>query len=177
MPDIKSLAIYVLLATTILLGIGSCAQQTVLKATRFALTTQNEAIKNQKDEAAARLKTLNATVVVQQKRLDEHYFTGEKNDKTNLAKINTLQADMRRLRAAANGLLDAAAAAGLSGGTEQGGAPAGPLTGSLDGAEAYRLVPATPDQEADDDAYDADKINTAYASCRADALKLRRLQK
>jgi len=176
MPDLKSLAIYVLLAMTILLGVASCASTTMLKATRTALAVQNNAMKAQKEEAADRLRALNASVLAQQKQLDEHYLAGEKNDRTNLTKITTLQSDLRKLRVASQQLLDAAAAAGitgLGGGAQQGGASAGAVAGAENRAEAYRLVPAAPDQEADDDAFDADQINAAYASCRADALKLR----
>ncbi|MBS0453951.1 MAG: hypothetical protein JSS14_21835 [Proteobacteria bacterium] len=185
MPDFRSLAIYVLLGACVLLGITAYTNSMLLdstrkslKQTKDALKEQGERIGRQKTEAAERLRTLNASVLAQQKRLDAAHEQQEKADATNSATIDGLRADLRRMRAAARGVLNAADDAGRrpGGGARQGEAAAGTDAGARDGAQAYRLVPATPDEEADDDAYEADRINNAYASCRADALKLRKEQ-
>jgi hypothetical protein len=173
MTDLKSAAVYVLLATTVLFGAGACAERSMRKAVSVKLETQSAVIVQRAKEADDRLRTLNASVLAQQKTLDENYIAGEKNDKTNVAKVNTLQTRLRELRDASDSLLHAAGAAGFSARTPEGRAVSRAIVGATDGAQAYRLFPVSPDQETDDDSTDADKINAAYVSCRLDAYKLR----
>lgn len=182
MPDVKSILIYVLLAACVALGVASCASTTMLKSTRSALATTkatlkttNDRIREQKREAAGELRAANASVLAQQKRLDAAYQSQEKTDATNGKTIDGLRSDLRRVRAAARGLLDAADSArrGDGGEAQQGEAAAGAHGGAGDRAQADRVLPATADEEGDDDAYEADRVNAAYASCRADAFSVR----
>lgn len=177
MPDIRSIAIYVLLATTILLGAAACSERMVLRSTKAALTAQTAALVAQKKEAAERLRELNASVLVQQTRLDEAHAKQEKYDATNTKTIEQLRVDLARMRAAARRLLGAAdAISGPGGGAQQD--PAAASTGSGFGyrAEARGVLPDAPTDEGDEDAYDADRINNAYIACRADAVSVRKKQ-
>lgn len=125
----------------------------------------------QKAEAAAELRTANASVLAQQKRLDAAAATQKVTDEKAAAVVDSLRTDLRAARLRA-GALEAAARRGGSGAAEQGGDPAGAGAGAGSGASAGGVLP-DPEAEADDDAYAADRINIAYAACRADAIGLR----
>lgn len=178
MPDIRSLAIYVLLATTLILGVAACSERMVLRSTQAALTAQTNALKAQKEEAADRLRELNASVLAQQTRLDEAHAKQEKYDATNTKTIEQLRVDLARMRAAARRLLGAAdgPVSGPGSGAQQ-DPPAG-STGSGFGyrTQASGVLPNAPTDEGDEDAYDADRINNAYIACRIDAVNVRKKQ-
>jgi hypothetical protein len=183
MPDIRSIAIYVLLATTLLLGVASCSERLLVRSTRAdlvvqkaALKTQTEALIAQKKEAAERLRELNASVLAQQKRLDDVHAIQEKYDVANTKTIEQLRVDLARMRAAARRLLGAADApvTGPGGGAEQGTDTASTGSGFGYRTQASGVLPDAPTDEGDEDAYDADRINNAYIACRADAVNVRK---
>lgn len=186
MTDIKNTVIWVLLAAIAALGAfawfsheraGIAAGQRDLAAGKLRIA--GEAIDKQKREARAALDAANASVLAQQKRLDAAYLSQEKTDGVNTQTVSGLRADLARLRTAAFRLLDGADGAGRRAGDADAGgqAAADSERGLSDRAQAAGLVPVPADQEAveDDEAFDSDRINTAYASCRADALSVRQL--
>ncbi|MET3512721.1 hypothetical protein ABIC63_000486 [Pseudacidovorax sp. 1753] len=178
MPDIRNLALWALLAVAIAgWGMG-CAERTragglaskLKTATeerdgaRQALDQVNAAVRRQSAEAAATLASLNASVLAQQKRIDAAAAAQEKTDATNGATVEHLREQLRAARLRAG----AAEAGGRGGGG--GGAPGAAGAGAGDrvagGAQTAGLFPDAA-AAADDDAYEADRVNLAYGSCRA----------
>ncbi|MET3514373.1 hypothetical protein ABIC63_002145 [Pseudacidovorax sp. 1753] len=178
MPDLRNLAIWALLALAVAgWGVG-CAERTragVLTTQLKAVTGQrdaarqglaelNGAVTRQKAEAAATLASLNASVLAQQKRIDAAAAAQEKTDATNGSTVEHLREQLRAARLRA-GTAEAGGCGGGGGGAPgKAGAGAGDRAGG--GAQAAGLLP-DPEAAADDDAYEADRVNLAYASCRA----------
>lgn len=139
-----------------------------------------DAVASQKREAAALLRSSNASVLAAQNRLDAERQTAEATDVQHGRILVSLRADLQRLRTSQRLQLAAEAGGrGSSGAAQQGaGRPAAdggerdataaarPLSGETTGARDFEA-------EADDDAFDADRINVAYAACRRDAIGLR----
>lgn len=183
---IKTTLLYALVVLSAVLGVATFlgharlgiaqGQRDLAKA---SLKDLSAAVDKQKSEAAATLRTLNASVVAQQKIIDARYAQGEKTDAQNTQTIDGFRADLRRLRDAARRVLDAADSTGGGAGDRgaSGEVVAGPVAGPGGTAPPRGLLPAAPNPEvdADDDAYEADRINDAYRSCRADALAVRSL--
>lgn len=177
MPDIRNIAIWLLLALAVAGWGGACAERTragVVTKQRDAAQEDaswlRAAIKAQKAEAAATLRTLNASVLAQQKRIDAAHAAQEKTDAQNLATVDALRDQLRRER-----LQRAAEAAGRgdSGGWAPGQASTGAQTGAAGGAQAGRPLPDETAAEAEErDAFDADELNEAYRSCRARVIEL-----
>ena len=178
MPDLRNLALWALVAAAVAgWGVG-CAEHTragglaskLKTATeerdgaRQALDQVNAAVKRQNAEAAATLASLNASVLAQQKRIDAAAAAQETTDAKALDDIGRLRGQLRaaRLRAGAA----EAGGGGGGGGSAAGAAGSRASDRAGGGAKADRLLP---DQEAaaDDDAYEADRLNEAYRSCRS----------
>lgn len=178
MPDLRNLALWALLALAVAgWGVG-CAERTragvlavQLKtageqrdAARRGLADLNTAVTRQKAEAAATLASLNASVLAQQKRIDAAAAAQEKTDAKALDDIGRLRGELRAARLRAGGA--EAGGRGSGGGGAAGAASAGTGDRAGGGAQAARLLP-DPEAAADDDAYEADRVNLAYSSCRA----------
>ena len=151
-----------------------------LKQAQDTLRDTKDAIEAQKKEAAEKLAAINATVVAQQKRIDDAYELQEKTDDMSSKTLEQVRAELARMRATARRMQhipDPGAGRGDGGGSANGQASAGNGPGAEDAAQAPGVLHVSEDPEAaaDDDAYDADAINAAYASCRAQALVLRKL--
>lgn len=181
---IKNALIYALLVLCLVLGAAALLAHTQLAVSRgdlatarASLTVLSQAVTTQKNEAAATLHTLNASVLAQQKTIDARYAQQEKTDVQSTQTIDGYRADLLRIRTAARGLLDAADSArrGSSGGGTDGQTATGALAGAADGAQAARLVPIAEAEQGDLEAYAADVINAAYRSCRVDAIVIREL--
>lgn len=138
-----------------------------------------DAVASQKREAAALLRSANASVLATQNRLDAEREAAEATDVQHGRVLVSLRADLQRLRASQRLQLVAEAATGgrgRGGDSQQGAAGSAAEGGGRDGADAGRLLPAAASStgdEGDDDAFDADRINVAYAACRRDAIGLR----
>jgi hypothetical protein len=183
LEDIKTYALGVLLLVCAALGTAAwlshehagiaTEQRDTARGERDRLTS---AVGAQKKEAGEKLAALNTTMLAHQRQLDDARAAQEKNDAQNTQTVAGLRTDLRRIRAAANGLLTAAAGAGRGdgGGGTPGQDPASADPGAAGAAQAERLVPKTAAEQGDDEAFVADTINDAYASCRADAFSIRR---
>lgn len=143
-----------------------------------------DAITSQQLLADAQLKAANASVRNLQTQLDTRRAEQQATDDANGKVVAGLRADLQRLHSARRLLdqqLQAAAARGRGdgGGAGQGEPGATPAGGGRDEAHAGGVLPAAPsgprdfEAEADDDAFDADRINVAYIACRADAIAVR----
>jgi hypothetical protein len=164
----------------LVLGIAGWAehQRAGIAAAKLADVRQQikdtkERIEALKKQAADQLAAEQATVLAQQKRLDAAALEQGKTDATNRAVVDRLHDELRTARLRA--LRAEEARRGGGGGGAASGDPIGAFARAGGGAQARGLLPAPPSgaAEEDADAYDADILNLAYASCRADALKLR----
>ena len=177
MPDIRNLAIWVLLALAVAgWGVG-CAERTragalagqvkKLAGERDGARGERDALASaidaQKAQAAATMRALNASMLAQQARIDAAHAAQEKTDAQNMSTVAGLRDQLRRER-----LQRAAEAArrggGVGGAPGQAGAGADHRAGG--GADAPGVLPE-PEAAADEDAYLADRVNEAYRSCRA----------
>lgn len=182
MTDLRTILAGILAAACIVLGVASCASTTMLKATRASLTTTTKALNDQtarleaqKKAAAAQLATLNASIRAQQARLDATHTQQEKTDATHVQTVDGLRADLRAVRLQ---LATEATRRWSSGAAGSDPIAAFARAGAAGGAQAPGLLPGQEDLEAeeDGDTYDADVINLAYRSCRADAMSVRQPQ-
>lgn len=180
LPDLRSSAIWLLLALAVAGWGVSCAERTRVgtainqrdEARRERDTARGERnslaanVTAQKAEAAATLRTLQASVQAQQKRIDEAYLAQEKSDATNLATVADLRDRLRRERLQRSA---EATRGGGGGGSAPGAAGADADDRATGGAQADRILPTASDRQADEeaDAFDADQLNEAYRSCRA----------
>lgn len=136
-----------------------------------------EDIKRNKTQAAAELRTANASVLAQTRRLDELYLQQEKTDVVDKKvagdagdQLHRFRADSRLRSAAAKG-----PGSGGGGAAQQAAADASADPGAADRASRARLLREAAIAEGDDDARLADSINVAYRSCRADAFNVRKV--
>jgi len=148
-----------------------------LKAEKEAQARTRDAVAAQKREAANELRSANASVLATQNLLDATRAAQAKSDAANLGLVGDLRRSLLALRDARRLQLAAEAGRRGDGGSAEqgGGGPAAP-GGGRDEAAARRILPvptAGPGDEEDDDAFDADRINAAYVSCRADAVNIR----
>ncbi|WP_225784642.1 hypothetical protein [Xenophilus sp. Marseille-Q4582] len=177
MPDIRNLAIWILLALAVAGWGGACAERTRAGVVTKQRNDAREeakglrgAIDAQKAEAAATLRTLNASVLAQQKRIDAAHAAQEKNDAQNLATVGALRDQLRRERMQRGA---EAAGRGDGGGGAPGQAGAGAHAGAAGAAQAGGPLPDETAAEAEErDAYDADELNEAYRSCRVRVMQL-----
>lgn len=178
MPNLRNLALWALLALSVAgWGVG-CFERTrvdaltqQLEATtdqrdaaREGLADLTTAVKRQREEAAATLASLNASVLAQQKRIDAAAAAQEKTDAKALDDIGRLRGKLRVARLRGNAFEAGGSGGGGSGATGAACAGTGDRAGG--GAEAAGLF-SDSETSADDDAYEADKLNLAYRSCRA----------
>jgi len=166
LTDLKAIAIYVLAALVLVLGLTCWQYKRMYKATDLALGIQNTAILKQNLAAAALLKTRTEERDAKQAELNKRATAQGKTDEQAVDKI---AADDKLQRAAPVrvSVHNCARDAGRSGGRPAGeaAAPAGARaedTGSASGvlsqAAAGRLADAIKEIEAN---------SAAYASCRA----------
>jgi hypothetical protein len=139
------------------------------------VTKLSSAIKTQKDEAAAMLRTINASVLAQQKTIDAARAAQEQKDATNVQVVAGLQQGLHDALATRGSRLcnPAPAGRGSSGGGAAGQAAAGAGTGAADGAQAGGVLQPDAHGLLERLMKEADAVNIAYASCRADANMMR----
>jgi septal ring factor EnvC (AmiA/AmiB activator) len=177
MPDLRNLAIWLLLALAVAGWGAGCVERTragaltkqlkEARGERDAARRQRDslaaAVERQKAEAREQLAALTASVLAQQKRIDAAHAAQEKTDATNVSTIAGLRDRLRRER-----MQRAAEVAGRGDGGA--GAAAQAAAGADDRPEGAAAAPGLlPDPEAgaDEDAFLADQVNEAYRSCRA----------
>lgn len=136
-------------------------------------TRDQAAMNKQKAQASAELAAETAKVLARERELADLRAQQEKTDADNQAKVADLDRRLRVLAGPAGRLRDphAAAGCGAGGGGAQGTPPAGPADRPGDGAPAGWLLSAELSGLLQDRLSKADKINLAYASCRADLMR------
>ncbi|QNK65776.1 hypothetical protein [Variovorax sp. PAMC26660] len=139
------------------------------------VTALSSAIKTQKDEAAATLRTISASVLAQQKTIDAAHAAQEQKDATNVQVVAGLQSGLRDALATRGSRLCNPAAAGRGGsrGGAAGQAAVSASAGAADAAQASGVLSADAQGLLGRLMKEADDINNAYASSKADGQTVR----
>lgn len=165
LPDLKTATLYALTALVVALGLATWGYRTQLKATSFALATQNTAIVQQNLAAAALLKTRAAERGAKQAELEKRAAAQERIDGNAVVQI-AVDDKLQRAAPVRVRVLDCTRDAGRSsGGTagnaaatiEAGAGNASAASGVLSKAAAGRLADAINEIET---------MSVAYSSCR-----------
>lgn len=138
-----------------------------------ATAAYNEKIEAQKKEAAHILAKETAKVVATERALQDLKNQQEMEDARNKKTTNTLTARLRALADGTGRLRDPHAGRGPGGGSATGAAAAGPGDSRDHGAEAGGVLSAELTGLLQRLTVEADAINLAYISCRADAESVR----
>lgn len=174
LTDLKAIAIYILAALVVVLGLSTWQYRRMFKASDFALTTQNDAIKARNAEANRRLIQLTNERDGKQAELDKRHAAQEKSD---VIAVTQIAADDRRQRAApvVVRVRGCARVAGGGGGGAASPAAAGAGPGPADPSPAGGLLSEAGSRRLADALTEIEKMGAAYASCRADTYSLRGL--
>jgi hypothetical protein len=174
LTDLKAILIYILTALVLVLGLSTWQYRRMFKATDFALTTQNDAIKAQNKTAADLLKQRTAERDALQIKLDARAAAQGKTDEKAVGQIAT---DDKRQRAAPvrvrvhNCTRDA--------GPSSGGAPSGvaarPEAGTGDAGAASGVLPEAAARRFADALKEVETMSAAFSSCKADSFSIRGL--
>ena len=136
----------------------------------------NRAIEAQKREASAMLAKETTRVAAAEHALQDFKNNQEVRDASNKRATDNLTARLRALAGPGGRLRDPhadAARPGQGGGSPNGSAPAGPGNRPDNGAEASGVLSAELTGLLQRLTIEADEINNAYISCRADAESVR----
>jgi hypothetical protein len=125
-------------------------------------------IKKNNDAAAEKLAKLTAEIKIKQKELDDFNTTRNENDATNETAIGILADKLHASR-----VLRDPNATGCSGGSAQGQIASGPQTGGADATQAGGVFSEPASELLLKLTSEADRVNDAYISCRADSYKMR----
>ncbi|WP_156955252.1 hypothetical protein [Polaromonas glacialis] len=153
------------------------AHQQAIGETR-ATTAYNLAIRSQKEEAGKLLATETEKTKAANQALADFRLQQEKDDVQNKSTIAGLAVRLRAAAGPAARLRDPhAAGCGGGGGGAPAADPARAEGGAADGAEADGFLSKQLTEFLLSQAADADQVNLAYTSCRADSLNLREMLK
>lgn len=130
-------------------------------------------IQLQKDKAAKVLKDETAKVVAHEQALQDLKNKQEVIDHENQKKISKLNNSLRLMSGALHRMRDPHAVPGVNSGPASGAAAPGAGSGGNNGAEASGLLSAELTGLLERITSEADEINAAYGSCRADARAIR----
>lgn len=174
LTDLRAILIYILAALVVVLGLSTWQYRRMFKATDFALTTQNAAIKALNRAAADLLEQRTAERDALQTRLNERAAAQEKTDEKAVGQI---AADDKRQRAAAVRVRvhDCTRDARPGSGGAPSGPAAGPEAGSGDAGAASGLLPETGARRLADALKEIETMSAAFASCKADSFSARGL--
>ena len=170
-----TLALVLLLTlTTLWMGYGPWATRQQAIGEARATTAYNTAIKQQKTAAGELLATEASKANTATAALNAFKLQQEKDDAQNKSTISNLAVRLRAAAGAAGRLRDPNAAGCGGGGSGASTAdPARAAGSATDAAEAGGLFSTGATELLQRLTRESDDINTAYASCRADALSLR----
>lgn len=133
----------------------------------------NRKIETQKKEAAATLAKETGKAVAAERALQNFKNIQEVKDAGNKKTTDNLAARLRALTGPAGRLRDPHAGRGPGGGSAPGAAAAGPGNRADNPAETAGLLSAELTRFLQQKLIEADEINLAYISCRADAESVR----
>lgn len=167
LTDLKAIAIYVLAALVLVLGLSTCSYRRMFKATDFALALQNNAIKAQNTAAEQLLKKRMAERDALQKQLDERAAAQRKTDEKAVAQIGVDDKQQRAAPVRVRVHNCTRYAGGGSGGASSQAVTA-PETGTGDASTASGVLSKEGAQRLADALTEIEAMNAAYTSCRID---------
>lgn len=165
--------VYALLLTVLGFGYGPWAAHQQGMGEARVTTSYNAAINQQKATAGQLLATETQKAATATKALHDSQAQREIDDAKNASTVAALAVRLRAVGVAGRLRDPNAAGCGGSGGGAQGADPARAGGGAADTAEAGGLFSAGATELFQRLTSEADNINIAYASCRADALNVR----
>lgn len=165
--------LYLSLAGALWLGYGAWREHQQDIGEQRATQRYKAALAVQKTQAAELLATETTRANEAERRARELIAQQEKRDAKNLKTIGALDARLRALAGPDGRLRDPHAAPGrwCGGGGPEGAPPAGPADRPADKPEAGGLLSAELSGLLRARLTEADQINLAYASCRADLMR------
>lgn len=174
LTDLKAILIYILAGLVLVLGLSTWQYRRMFKATDFALTTQNAAIKAQNRTAADLLEQRTAERDALQTKLNERAAAQEKTDEKAVGQID---ADDKRQRSAPVRVRvhDCTRDAGPRGGGAPGGAAARSEAGAGDAGAASGVLPEAGAGRLADALTEIETMSAAFASCKKDSFSVRGL--
>lgn len=172
--DLKAILIYILAALVVVMGLSTWQYRRMFKATDFALTTQNAAIKAQNKSADDLLKQRTAERDALQTQLNTRAAAQEKTDEKAVGQID---ADDKRQRASPVRVRvhDCTRDAGPRGGGAPGGAAASPEARAGDTGAASGVLPEAAARRFADALKEVETLSAAFGSCKADSFTVRGL--
>jgi hypothetical protein len=166
LTDLKAILIYILAVLVLVLGLSTWQYRRMFKATDFALTTQNDAIKARNDEAKGKLLRLTVERDALQLLLNKRAAAQEKTDEKAVAQIG---ADDKQQRAAPVRVrvLDCTRDARPGGGGAASETTTAAGAGAADTNSASGVLPPESARRLADALTEIETTSAAYASCRA----------
>lgn len=165
-PDFRTIAVYVLSVLVLVLALSSCQYRRMFKATDFALTKQNNAIKEQNELANRRLVQLTNERDAKQAELDKRAAAQGKTDEK---AVDQIEVDDKRQRATPVRVRvhDCTRDAGSGGGRPASEATTTAGARSEDTGEASGVLPQANSRRLADAIKEIEANSAAYSSCRA----------
>lgn len=167
LTDLKAIMIYILAGLVLVLGLSTWQYRRMFKATDFALTTQNSAIKAQNKTADNLLKQRTAERDALQAQLDKRAAAQEKTDEKAVGQI-AADDQLQRSATVRVRVHHCTRDAGRSGGSTPSQAAAAAQAGAGDASSASGVLPEAGARRLADALKEIETMNAAYASCRAD---------
>lgn len=172
LTDLKAILIYILAGLVLVLGLSTWQYRRMFKATDFALTTQNAAIKSQNDKANRRLLQLTNQRDALQAELDNRAAAQEKTDGKAVTQIAADDHQQRSAHVRVRVLNCTRDAGGGSGGAP-GGAATGANAGAEDAGASSGVLSKEGARRLADALTEIETMSAAFASCKVDSLGVR----
>jgi hypothetical protein len=174
LTDLKAILIYILAALVLVLGLSTWQYRRMFKATDFALTTQNAAIKQQNKTAEDLLRQRTEERDALQTRLNTRAAAQEKTDEK---AVDQIAVDDKRQRVAPVRVRvhDCTRDAGPRGGGAPSGAPATAKAGAGDAGAASGVLPEVGARRLADALTEIETMSAAFSSCKGDSFQVRGL--
>jgi hypothetical protein len=172
LTDLRAILIYILAALVMVLGLSTWEYRRMFKATDFALTTQNAAIKARNEDASRKLIQLTNQRDAAQAELDKRRAAQENSDGQAVTQIGSDDRKQRSTPVRVR-VLNCTRDAGRGGGVAPGSAAAGSETGAADAGAASGVLPKESARRLADALTEVETMSAAYASCRVDSFAVR----
>lgn len=169
--DLRDWFVIVLLLIGLLLAWAGGHYRDQAAANAKELKALQGSVQHQNDLAKVKLDELTRQRDAKQTELDNFHKTQEKKDEAAKLEIARLAGELEH-RPVRVRIVPQRAQCGSGGGGSQGEAAAGAEAGAGDSSQTYGLLPESNSRRLGAVIAEAETINAAYASCRAQLLKL-----
>lgn len=169
--DLRDWFVIVLLLIGLLLAWAGGHYRDLAATNAKELTALQGQVQHQNDLAKLKLDEMTRQRDAKQSELDDFHKTQEKKDEAAKLEIARLAGELEH-RPVRVRIVAQPAQCGPGGGGSQGGAAAGTEAGEGDTTQTYGLLPESNSRRLGAVITEAETVNAAYASCRAQLLKL-----